>query len=99
MSLSRIKLFGKLLGNGRSTTGIHLSKQTALYDCSTKGKEVDARVVVESHVLGGDKCLDDIWRQIVVIHTHTILLVVVPRTHNLAVGREYLGGKSVDRVL
>ena len=97
--LARIELLGKLLGDGRSTTGIQLPQESALDESTPQCIEINARVVIESHVLGGNKRLDNIRGEFVVIHTHTILLVVIPGSHQLSVGREHLSGKTVDRVL
>ena len=99
MCLSWVKLLRKLLGNGWTSSSVFLSKYSALDYGTSKGKEVYARMVVESCVLSCHKCLDDIRREFVVIHAHPVLLIIVPRAHHLAVGREHLRGKSVDGIL
>ena len=52
-----IELLGKLLGDGRSTSGIGLSQDTTLHDGTPQCTEVDARMLVESFILRGNECL------------------------------------------
>ena len=52
-----IELLGKLLGDGRSTSGIGLSQESTLHDGTTERTEVDARMLIESFILRGNQCL------------------------------------------
>ena len=99
VGLARIELFGKLLGDCGSSTRIHLPQESALDNSTPQSIEINARVIVKSGILGGNKRLDNIRREFVVIHTHTVLLVIIPCAHHLSIRREHLSGKTVDRVL
>ena len=52
-----IELLGKLLGDGRSTSGIGLPQESTLHDGTTERTEVDARMLIESFILRGNQCL------------------------------------------
>ena len=52
-----IQLLGQLLRNGRATTGTLLSEHATLDDGSSQSIEVDARMFVESDVLGSHQRL------------------------------------------
>lgn len=61
-----IELLGKLLRDGRTTTGRSLTEQTALDDGSAQSNEVYARVVVKTNILCSHKRLHQVWRDVVV---------------------------------
>ena len=81
-----VELLGELLGDGRSAARAFLSEQSALDDGASEGYEVDARVVVEAHVLGGYQCFDEMGRDLGVGHADAVLAVEVPCAYDLAVG-------------
>ena len=57
-SLLRIELLGQLLGDGASTACIGLPQDASLDDGTPQGSIVDARVLIESLVLGSHQCLN-----------------------------------------
>ena len=52
-----IQLLGQLLRNGRATTGTLLPEHATLDNGSSQSIEVNARMVVESDILGSHQCL------------------------------------------
>ena len=83
--LSRVELFGQLLGDGRTAASIFLSEYATFYDGTCERLEVYARVLVESDVLSSDESLDERWCELVIVNTHTVLFVVVPCAHEFPV--------------
>ena len=99
LSRFRIELFGKLLRNGRATAGRSLTKEPALNHSTSKGNEVDTRMVVESGILCSHKSVYEVRRQVAVRYADTVLAVEVPCTNHLAVGTVNLCGKTIYRIL
>ena len=96
---TRIQLLGQLLRDGRAAASRLLSQQSSLDDSTSEGYEVNARVVVEAHVLGSHQRLYQRGCQLGVVYQYAVLTIVVPRTHDFSVSGIYLCGKSVDGVL
>ena len=95
----RVKLLGQLLRDGRATAGTVLPQDTTLQYSTTQSNEINTGMLIETLVLGSYQGLNEVGREVVVVNHDTVLTVRVPRTHHLAVGREYLRGVFTDRVL
>ena len=80
-----IELLGELLCDGTATTSGFVAHDTALDDSTRKSPEVDAGMLVEAHVLSGDKRLDQIIGQRVVAYQHTVLRSIAPRTEQFSI--------------
>ena len=80
-----VELLGQLLRDGRATASVLLSQDATLDDGTCQRVEVDARVLVETHVLGGHQGLDERRSEVVVIDHHSVLAVHVPRSQELVV--------------
>ena len=99
MGLFRIKLLSQLLCDGTSTTRTGTPQQSSLNEGTTKGEEVDARMVVETDVLGGYQGMNQVWRKGVIRYAYAVFAILVPCSNHLTIGRIYLRSKAVDGVL
>ena len=99
MSRFGIELLGQLLRDGRATTSALLTHNATLHDGTSQGNEVDARVLVETLVLGSHQRLHQMGRKLVVRHHDAILTIEVPCAYHLSVGRKHLRGKTADGIL
>ena len=98
VGLLRIELLGKLLRDGGTATSLVVAEDASLDDGTAQGDIVDAGVLVETLVLGGDQRMDEVGADTVVIDRHTVAVVLIPRADELAIGRIDLGGKLIDRI-
>ena len=80
-----IDLLGELLGDGRTASGTRLLHDATLDDSSAKGNEVNTGMFVEALVLGCYEGMDEVWRETVVIDRHTVGVVLVPCSDELAI--------------
>ena len=99
MRLLRIELLGQLLGDGAATAGTLLPHDATLHDGSPEGWEVDARMLVESRVFRSHEGVDEVGRELVVVHHDAVVAVGVPHAENLPVGRIHLRGRAAHGVL
>ena len=89
----RPQLLRQLLGEGRTTTG------TSEFEHSAEHRfEIHARMTIETRVLGSYQRMDDIRREIRILHTYSVLVPVIA-SQGLHVGRDDLRGIGVLRVL
>ena len=80
-----IDLLGELLGDGRTASGTRLLHDATLDDSSAKGNEVNTGMFVEAFVLGCYEGMDEVWRETVVIDRHTVGVVLIPCSDELAI--------------
>ena len=99
MGCFRIKLFGQLLGNGRATACTLLSQNATLNDGTPQGDKIDAGMVVKANILGSHQRFHQRRGQLGIIYHDAVFTIIVPCTHNLAIGRNHLRGKTVNGVL
>ena len=86
----RVELFCQLLGDGRASSGTLVAHHSALHHRTSEGNEVYSRVFVETLILRSHKRVDEVRRQVVVVHSHSVGLVQVPCANHLSVGRVHL---------
>ena len=84
------EVLGQLLGDGAAAAAAALAADEGLEEDAHKAAGVDARVLVETHILGGDEGVDQMGRELVVGHVGAVLQT--DEAENLAVGRDDLGG-------
>jgi len=84
----RIQLLGKLLADGTSSAGVLLHQDATLHHSAEQGNGIDARMFGKTHVLRCNQRIDDVGRQVVISHEHTILLTIGISAQNLSVFRE-----------
>ena len=99
MRLFREKLLGKLLCYGGATSCAFLSHDTSFEHSSSQRIEIYAGMAVESLVFRGNECMYEMWRQGVVIYSHPVCFVLIPCPYQFPVGRIYLRGIFVNRIL
>ena len=81
-----IELLGELLRNGAAATSRRLPEESAFHHGARQGYEVDARMVVEPHILSGHESLHEIWRELLVGHRYAVGPVEVVSAKDMAVG-------------
>ena len=94
----RIKLFGKLLGDGTATAGILLHQDTALHYGTRQGVGVNARMFGKTYIFRSYQGVDDIGRQIIVSHKHAVFLTIGISTQYFSVLGKDFCGKFVIRI-
>ena len=67
--------------DSRAAASTLLAEDAALNNGTTEGVEINARVVVETSVLRGNKSVDEVWRELGIVDHHAVLAIVVPSTH------------------
>ncbi len=96
----RIELLGKLLGYCRAAARRLVAHQYGLDDRAGERAEVDARMALKPHVLGGYKRIDDMGRHVLVVAVCAVALPLEVAAH---LGRAVAGvddrGELVMRVL
>ena len=94
-----VELLGQLLSDGAAAAGALLLEHSSLDDGSQQSLEVDAVVLVEACILGGNKCVDEGWRHAAVVGEDAVGATVAPGAQLLAVGGKDLCGVLVDGIL
>ena len=82
----RVELLGELLGDGAATAGALLAHQHALDNRAPERPHVDTRMVVEAGVFGGNQCVAQVLRELVVVHIDAVSLAAVEASHFFAPG-------------
>ncbi len=95
----RIKLFGKLLGDGTATAGVLLHQDTTLHHGTRQSVGINARMLGKAYVFRSNQGIDDIGRQLIVAHKHTIFLTIGISTQYFSIIGKDFCGKFVIRIL
>ena len=91
------QILGQLLGDGTTAAAAAVATQKGLEEHTEQAARVDARMLVETDILGGYQSIYQIGRQLVVRHIRAVL--DTDKTEYLAIGREHLCGLIALRVL
>ena len=86
MGLFRVELLCKLLCDSRSTSSTGMPHDSALDYSTSQCNEVNTRMLIETLILGSHKGVDQMRRQIIIVDSHTISLIEVPRAYKFTVG-------------
>ena len=84
------EVLGQLLRDGTAAAAAAVASDKGLEEDTEQAARVDAGVFVETHILGGDKGIDQIGRQLVVGDIGAVLYA--DKAQYLAVGGDNLGG-------
>ena len=99
VGIRREELLRQLLGNRTTTTATLLHQDSALDNGTHQTREVDTAVLGKADVFGGDKRLDEVGREVVVVHIDAVITAMGIAAERLAIGGNHLRGVLVDRVL
>ena len=94
----RIELLGQLLRDGAAAARAFLPENAAFHHGARQGFGINARVVVETHVLRCCERVEHHGRNAVVVHEHAVL-VAAPRAEQFAIGGEDLRSVAADGAL
>ena len=93
---AREEVLGQLLGDGASAAAAAMTADEGLEEDAEKAAGVDAGVFIEAHILGGDKGVDEVGRELVVGYVGTVL--DADETKDFAIGGDDLGGLIALRI-
>ena len=88
---------GQLLGHGAATTRTLVAAQHGLEEYTEEALEVDARVLVETFVLGGNEGVHQVGRQLLIVHIAAVLNIEA--TQWLTIGRQNFGSQIALGIL
>ena len=94
-----IELFGQLLGDGGAAAGVFLAHDKRLDKHTHECAHIDAGMVLETGILGGDESVDHVLRDFVVVGVYAVARIAVVTAHFLAVGRIENGSELIVGVL
>ena len=94
--LTGVEGLGKLLGDGTSSSLAGIPHQHGTEENARKTGEIDSAVGVETRVLGGDRRVDYVGRDVLVLHVGAVF--DVEGADDLSVRGDELGGEIVVRM-
>jgi len=93
------QLLGQLLGDGASSSGTRLPHHATLHDGAPQGDEVDARMLIETFVLGGDQRMHQMGRQFGIGYRNAVGPVHIISTDDFTISRIYQRCRLADGIL
>ena len=98
VGIRREELLRQLLGNRTAAAAALLHQDSALDNGTHQAGEVDAAVLGEADVFSRYQCLDEVGREVVVVHIDAVITAVGIAAERLAIGGDHLRGVLVDGV-
>ena len=93
-----VELLGELLSDSGATAGIFLKQESALNHGSHETAHIDAGVVEETHILGGDERVGNIGGNLIEIDIDTVAFALIVSPEFLSVARNHHRCKLVGGV-